>query len=300
MNTNRIDAVFFNANHLEWTANFEKIMPPFSEDMDTELDGASFMEKNLMDQEIMKEMAIFLQIKAAKIRMRAKERAPGRSKLQKWNLSRQATLQVAYLDATTNKISDKISIATRLAFKLMDLEPGDDDHVKLTRSSPAWAERLKVEAKKVKGTLNKMEIEQQRSANQKLAGIKQNVFDTGIHGVRRVTRPKGANVKMQQVNQECPIGLKWKWRADQTGDQIESDKTKLEDWIRTGPTNFKCTTSISDAGLEIQVALLSDMQAMVKWALSNTTTSLYPTPTLIVSKGPWKGESMVTATEYVF
>ena len=147
-------------------------MPPYSEDMDTDLSGDSLMKKVPADQKIMKETAIDLQIKASKIKMRGKERAPGRNQSQKWNRSRYAVLQVAYLEATTNKESDKISLATRLAFKFMDLEPGDDYHLKLTRKSPAWAERLKVEAKKVKDTLNKMETEQQRSDNQKLAGVK--------------------------------------------------------------------------------------------------------------------------------
>jgi len=78
------------------------------EDTNTKLDGASLMEKTLMDQKTMKDTSILLQLNEANARMNAKERTPKKSKIQKWYLSRQATLQVAYLDATTNKISDKI------------------------------------------------------------------------------------------------------------------------------------------------------------------------------------------------
>jgi len=270
------------------------------EDTNTKLDGASLMEKTLMDQKTMKDTSILLQLNETNARMRAKERTPKKSKIQKWYLSRQATLQVAYLDATTNKISDKISISTRLAFKLLDLEPGDDDRMKLTRSSPAWAENLKVEAKKVKDLLNKIEIKQQRSDNQRLDAIKQKVFHTGIQGVRKVTRQKVVNVKLQQVDLGCPSGLKWKWKADQTADQKETDKIALDGWIQTGPIKNKFTTTISDEGLGIQVGLSSDMPPMMKWALSNISTSLYSIPTLIVLKGPWKGETMMTATESFF
>lgn len=48
----------------------------------------------------------------------------------------------------------------------------------------------------------------------------------------------------------------------------------------------KYTVDISDEGLEIRVNLLSDMPDVIKWALSNTSPSLHPVPTLIVSKGP--------------
>ena len=83
INTNRIDTVFFNANHLEWTAKLENTMTPFSEDTDTKLDGATLMEKILIDQKTMKDTELLLQIKEAQARMRAKERAPGRCKFQK-------------------------------------------------------------------------------------------------------------------------------------------------------------------------------------------------------------------------
>ena len=94
---------------------------------------------------------------------------------------------------------------------------------------------------------------------------------------------------MQQVDQECPIGLKWKWSDDQTEDQINFSKTELTDWIRTNPTSHKYNTSITNDGLEIRVALLTDMPTMVEWALTNTSTSLHPTPALIVSRGPMEG-----------
>ena len=62
----------------------------------------------------------------------------------------------------------------------MDLEARDDDHIRLKRSSLEWAEKLKIEAKKVKDLLNKMKVKQQQSDNQRLAGIKPKVFDKGI------------------------------------------------------------------------------------------------------------------------
>ena len=154
------------------------------------------MEKILIDQDTMTRTAFYVQIKEAKARMRAKERAPGRDKVQKWNLSRHATLQAAYHEATNNKDSDRISIAIKLAFRFLDLEPGNEENMKITRSSRAWAETLKIKAKNVIDKLVKMEIKQQKSDKQRLASIKQSIFDKGIQGVRKVTRENSPNVKL--------------------------------------------------------------------------------------------------------
>ena len=112
------------------------------------------MEDIMADQKIMKKSALHPQIQEARARIRAKERAPGRDNVQKWNQSRYATIHSQ--EATNSKLSDNISIATKLAFRFLDMEPGNENYMNIIRSFPGSADTLKLEAKETKDKLVKI------------------------------------------------------------------------------------------------------------------------------------------------
>ena len=114
--------------------------------------------------------------------------------------------------------------------------------------------------------LVKLEIKQQRSHRQRLASLQQDIFDHGISGVREVTRKSNLNIKLQQVDLECPIGLKWVWKDRISIEDRTEDKSRMLVWAAETKSNIEgqYIVNITDDGLEIRVHLLTDMPDMIK------------------------------------
>ena len=60
------------------------------------------------------------------------------------------------------------------------------------------------------------------------------------------------------------------------------------------------TIQIGEGGVEISVINLTDMPDLLGWALSTDEVALSLPLSVMVSKGPWRGENMVTAAESFF
>jgi len=64
--------------------------------------------------------------------------------------------------------------------------------------------------------------------------------------------------------------------------------------------NENLQISVGQDGVEVTVTNLTDMPDLVEWALSRDDPVLSLPLSIVVSKGPWKGENMVTAAESFF
>ena len=78
----KVNVIHFHSNLLEWHKRVADRISPFTPGKEFAVDGEPLIKQLLADQEMMKEEALALQFKEAKVRQRAKERLPGCSKEQ--------------------------------------------------------------------------------------------------------------------------------------------------------------------------------------------------------------------------
>ena len=116
-------------------------------------------------------------------------------------------------------------------------------------------------------------------------------------------RKHGTVSTLQQVEWECPMGVKWNWAqpvASHADMAVREASVRL--WVHKAQKsiNENLQISIGQDGVEVTVMNLTDMPSLVEWALSMDDVVLSLPMSIVVSEGPWKGENMVTAAESFF
>jgi len=296
--TDKIDAVFFQNHIQKWQEAIQEKMLPASD----EIEGEKLMEMQRADQETMKEEILRLQLREAKAKRRAKERQPGRSKEQTAVRRRHSYLAAAYVDAISHKDHEKTTFATNLTFKHMGLGLMSDEARKVIRGMANWASALRVEIKKHRDLLTKLEEKHHKKDSQRKASAQQHIFEFGIKGVRRVLRKHGTITTMREVYWECPIGFRWAWRdadadlADRP--MIQGVLTSLQTQMRK--MGEKYSLQIDKEGIEVTVETLTHMKGLLEWATTMQDSQLNLQPSLVLSKGPWRDQNLVAAAESFF
>ena len=83
-----------------------------------------------------------------------------------------------------------------------------DKAMQIIRGMKDWVETLRNELRKKRNALNVLAQKQLRGEKSRRSGYKKYIFEHGIKGVRRVMRKHGTVSSLQQVEWECPIGVK--------------------------------------------------------------------------------------------
>jgi len=143
------------------------------------------------EQDIMRGEALKLQGRAETSRRRARKRRPNRSKEQVWIRHLHATLAVAYSEALTATADSRVTVATRVGLKFLDLDHFPEVILRHVQIYPNWAYLLRAEIKKVQAQLLKLDEAHSREGKLKRCDAKKYIFDHGIKGVRRVMNKHG-------------------------------------------------------------------------------------------------------------
>ena len=191
---------------LEWQRRVGNKISPFTPDEEL-ADSESLMKQLVIDQEVMKEEASTMQFKEAKARRRAKERLPGRSKEQNIVRRHHGIFAAAYGDAIKQKSHDRVTTATAMAMELLDLS-FSDKAIQIIRRTKDWVETLRNEPQMQRRMLNLLEQKQLCKEKGHQSGAKKYIFEYGIKGIRRVIHKYGTVSTLQQVEWECPMGVK--------------------------------------------------------------------------------------------
>jgi len=93
--------------------------------------------------------ALKLQVRAETSRRRARERRPNRCKDQVRTRHLHATLAVAYCEALTATADSRVTVATRVGLKALDLDHLPEAILRCVQISPNWVYLLRAEFKKV-------------------------------------------------------------------------------------------------------------------------------------------------------
>ena len=262
--------------------------------------GDDIMNQMAKDQEVLRGEALSMQLKMARAKRRAKERLPGRNKEQTKARREHGIFAAAYGDAIKQKHQDRVTTATKMAMDLLDL-PFSDKAIQIIRGTKDWVETLRNELRMKRHTLNLLAQKQLRGEKSRRAGYKQYIFEHGIKGVRRVMRKHGTVSTLQQVEWECPMGIKWSWAEPNCPHPADREES-VRRWVHEAQkvVNENLQISIGEEGVEVTVTTLTDMPDLVEWALSMDDGALSLPLSIVVSKGPWKGDNMVTAAESFF
>jgi len=94
-----------------------------------------------------------------------------------------------------------------MAMRILGL-PFTDKAMQIIRGTKPWVEALRSELRVVRRKLNLLAQKQLRQEKGRRTGTKQYIFDHGIKGVRRVMRKHGTVSTLQQVEWECPMGVR--------------------------------------------------------------------------------------------
>ena len=96
--------------------------------------------------------------------------------------------------------------------ELLDLH-FSDKAIRIIRGTKNLAEAFRNELRETRRTLNLLTQKKIRQEKGRRTGAKKYIFDHGIKGVRRVMHKHGTISTLQQVERECPMGVRWDWAS---------------------------------------------------------------------------------------
>jgi len=241
----------------------------------------------------------WLQDKAWKARRRAGERKEHRNETQNTLLKMISLLKAALTETTPKQPRDEIKGAIRKAMQGLGILHLRPTFQKLVRQHDKWKALLTVEIGKAEKLMDKKNLKQSRRDDRRDIGRKNEIFNHGIKGIKKITGKYNTSNPLTEVKISCPCGLKCTWQeyASPRTEQEREERTMT--WIQKCTKNLRThSLKMTRGGLEIKLEALTDMLPILQ--ITGNPPPDLGTRSLVYDTRPWKGENLPAGIEIFF
>jgi len=107
---------------------------------------------------------------------------------------------------------------------------------------------------------------------------------------------------MSEVYWECPMGFRWAWKDKDASlaDRLEAHDVLFSFQEQMAKTGEKYALQVDSDGIAVSVKTLTHMTGLLDWATTFNGSQQVQQPDLIVSKGPFRDDNLLTAAESFF